>query len=190
MAPTYITNTVSSTTTDSTWFGWCNSTFSNLTTTASTMTSTVGDDIYRMWVNGCLVEVPKQSQEELDRVQQAYREQEEKYKQERLKREEDRRLAQEKAELLLVQHLNKKQKKAYEENRCIPVDGQSGKKYIIRKGRAKNIDVLKEDGTVDYRLCVHPQEQVPDEDTMLAQKLFLEHNEEYLISIANRHQAY
>jgi len=174
VSTTYIQNTCSST--DACWGRWCANTSLSTTTATTSFNST---DIYTIWVNSAITAPPQRSQEELDRIARVQLELEERYKQERLEREEERRLSQERAELLLIQHLNEKQKRVYEENKCIPIDGQSGKKYVIRRGRAKNIDVLKDDGTVEYRLCVHPQEQVPDEDTMLAQK--------YLISIANKY---
>src|SRR4030067_2260957 len=103
------TVTCSSPSTSLTWYGWCTNVISSSTTT----TVSSNDDIYRMWVNGLVVTHSKRSQEELDRLAKAQLEQEERYKQERLKREEERRLSQERATLLLIQHLNKKQKKAY-----------------------------------------------------------------------------
>jgi hypothetical protein len=50
-----------------------------------------------------------------------------------------------------------------------------------------NVDVVCKDGKVLHRLCAHPADFVPNPDTMLAQKLYLEHQEEAFVKIANIH---
>jgi hypothetical protein len=50
-----------------------------------------------------------------------------------------------------------------------------------------NIDVVNAEGIIAHRLCVHPMIGVPDSDTMLAQKLLLEHDEDRCIRVANVH---
>lgn len=53
------------------------------------------------------------------------------------------------------------------------------------RGRHGNVDQVDDSGRRIKRLCVHPVEGVPDADTMLAQKLFLEGSEEELLRVAN-----
>lgn len=101
------------------------------------------------------------------------------------KREEEQRLADARAKELLKGALVQAQLERFERDECIPVDTAKGNKYLIRKGRTKNIDVLNPDGTVKHRLCVHPASDCPDFDTMLAQKLWLEHSEDEILRMAN-----
>ncbi len=102
-------------------------------------------------------------------------------------RREAKRIADEKARSLLIATLNEVQLERFERDECIPVDSEKGNKYLIRKSRIKNIDVLDENGNCKHRLCVHPEEQVPDYDTMLTQKLYLETCEDELLKVANIH---
>ena len=59
------------------------------------------------------------------------------------------------------------------------------KRYRINRGRSRNIQLIDETGKVVKHLCAHPREYVPDADTMLAQKLMLETDEESFLKIAN-----
>jgi hypothetical protein len=61
------------------------------------------------------------------------------------------------------------------------------KVYRIRQGRSGNVDLLGPDGKPIRRYCAHPSLYVPDEDTMLAQKLMLETAEEQFLATANCH---
>ncbi len=96
-------------------------------------------------------------------------------------------MAEEKALKLLTKNLSKIQLERFLKDKCIPIDSQLGNKYLIRKGRFVNIEVLDEDGKVKHKICAHPRERFPDYDTMLAQKLFLESAEEEFLKIANIH---
>ena len=87
---------------------------------------------------------------------------------------------------LLRDTLTPRQLEAFEKDHCIPIDSEKGNRYLIRKGRAQNIEVIDKGGNITHRLCAHPVESVPDYDTMLAQKLFLEHNEEEFLRVAHR----
>lgn len=49
-----------------------------------------------------------------------------------------------------------------------------------------NIELLDDTGKPIERLCAHPALYCPDEDTMLAQKLAIETDEESFRRIANR----
>lgn len=92
------------------------------------------------------------------------------------------------ARRLLVDHLNKEQRAQFKKDESfIVVGGQSGKKYRVNKGRTANIQELGQDDRVVRRLCAHPGIQCPDFDTMLTQKIMLEHMEADFVRTANVH---
>lgn len=93
--------------------------------------------------------------------------------------------AEEKALQLLLDNLEENQVEIFKKTGCFVVTGQSGKKYKINKGRVRNVEELRIDGTPERRMCFHPELFVPDYDTMLAQKLMLELNEPEARRIAN-----
>lgn len=95
--------------------------------------------------------------------------------------------AYDKAELLLIESLTPIQRLQLKRYGYFFVQGnKTGDRYRIRKGRAMNIDVM--DGKrVKYRLCAHPAAHVPDFDTMLTQKVWLEHSEHEFLQKAIRH---
>ena len=98
---------------------------------------------------------------------------------------EKQKQAEEKALQLLLDNLEENQVEIFKKTGCFVVTGQSGKKYKINKGRVRNVEELREDGTSERRMCFHPELFVPDHDTMLAQKLMLELNEPEARRIAN-----
>ena len=59
------------------------------------------------------------------------------------------------------------------------------RQYRIKRGRTRNIELLDESGRPIKKLCAHPGEYVPDADTMLAQKLMLETDEEAFLKLAD-----
>lgn len=69
----------------------------------------------------------------------------------------------------------------------VEVIGLNGaiRRYRIERGRSGNVKQVDEQGRVLKRLCLHPIESVPDADTMLAQKLLLETDEEQFLQTAN-----
>jgi hypothetical protein len=63
---------------------------------------------------------------------------------------------------------------------------KSGHRYRINKGRAGNVQQLDDlTGKVLKKLCFHPTEYVHNYDTMVAQKLMLENDEEQVLKVAN-----
>lgn len=96
--------------------------------------------------------------------------------------------AEARAEQLLVENLSLKQRVEYLEHKHFTVHGR-GARFRIRKGRNGNIDVVNAEGILTHRLCGHPGIMVPDFDTMLAQKLALETDEDAFIKVANKHVA-
>jgi len=97
------------------------------------------------------------------------------------------RLARIKAEQLLLRHLTSDQKQDLRKYGYFKVY-VAEKVYRIRRGRAQNVDLVREEAGVlkpIETLCLHPDELVPDADTMLIQKLLLETDERQFLSIAN-----
>lgn len=103
---------------------------------------------------------------------------------------EERKEADARAEQLLLDSLNPAQRVMYEQAKKFIVEGgETGTKYEIRHGRSVNIHRLDDSGKTVDRLCAHPVLDVPDGDTMLAQKLMLETCERDFLRIANVHGA-
>lgn len=95
--------------------------------------------------------------------------------------------AKNKARTLLLMHLDIRQTLDFEKYGYFFVLGSEGNLYQIRTGRSHNVRLM--DPLLMkpiYTLCAHPTLAVPDCDTMLAQKLWIEHDEPAFIQIANR----
>jgi len=106
-----------------------------------------------------------------------------------IRAEGERAAARERAEKLLRENLSPRQReelaaKGHFHLEVLSRDG-SRRLYQIRRGRSANVKQVDDSGRVLKTLCCHPVEMVPDEDTMLAQKLFLESREEDFLRIAN-----
>lgn len=104
-------------------------------------------------------------------------------------REQERKQkeANKKADNLLKSLLTPEQIKELDEHSCFIVPSPSGDKfYRIKRGRAGNIEELNQKREAVATLCIHPRESVPNADTMLAQKLMIETNEDEFLRIANR----
>lgn len=103
----------------------------------------------------------------------------------------ERARAIERATLLLVESLSGAQLESYKGNgwfEVATVDKRGVPRiFRIHRGCIANIFEMSIRGDYIARWCVHPGLDVPDEDTMLAQKLWLETNPDGLLSQANRH---
>ena len=64
------------------------------------------------------------------------------------------------------------------------IGGKTGHKYRIDHGRAGNVKLMVND-KVAQSWCAHPAINCPNEDTMLAQKVMLEHMEAQFKDTAN-----
>lgn len=111
------------------------------------------------------------------------------YRQRQIAAEGERAKARERAAKLLQESLSPKQREQLQasgffELETIRPDGER-RTYRIRRGRSRNIQQVDASGRVLKTICAHPVENVPDEDTMLAQKLWLESKEEEFLRIAN-----
>lgn len=127
-----------------------------------------------------------------ERTAEEHRQQEQAREAARLYQEEHMRLSRlalDRSRELLLSHLTPEQRKTFEKNQWFVVEGGKTKvKYRINTNTyAGNIHVLAA-GRVTHRLCVHC-EDVPLHDHHLAQKLWLEHDEERILKIANRQAA-
>lgn len=113
-------------------------------------------------------------------------EREARYRAESLERER----AKERASILLQEHLTDEQKAELADKRYFTlatIDSATGERrtYRIHQGRAGNVEQVDDNGRRLKRLCIHPNIACPDEDTMLAQKLWLETREAEFLRIAN-----
>lgn len=91
-----------------------------------------------------------------------------------------------KATKLLLETLDRKQKKDLEKRKHFYVrGGKSGHLYKIKQGRVGNVELVDARKRVKQKLCAHPQIGCPDEDTMLVQKVMIEHMEDHFRDIAN-----
>ena len=98
-----------------------------------------------------------------------------------------RKAAQERAKLLLVANLKEDQRRDLDTKRHFIVHSKSGeRRYRIRQGRTGNVDLLNAAGAVVAKFCIHPAVLCPDEDTMLAQKLMIETDEDGFLLTANK----
>jgi hypothetical protein len=103
------------------------------------------------------------------------------------RRRDARAIAIRAADELLFSVLNEVQRQSLAKNAWFLVKGKSGKGYRLRKGRAGNVDEIDpKTGVVLRTLCAHPSMDVPDGDTVAAQKLMLETDDEEFFRIANK----
>lgn len=170
----------SSTSTNATWSGWCTATTWNTTTDATASTT---------WVYEAPTRTPEeealyQARQEQMRLENERRQAE--YAEQAKLAEEKRKAADEKALQLLLDNLDDNQAEIYKRTGAIPVTGQSGKLYRIRKGTCRNVEEVDCKGCVIRHLCFHPKDsQIPVYDSMLTQKLMLELHEQYARGVAN-----
>lgn len=92
-------------------------------------------------------------------------------------------MAGKRAQRLLAECLTAKQRHDLKRDDAFCV--QIGERcYRINRGYSGNVELIEGD-CVRARYCIHPREDVPNEDTMLAQKLLLEANEDEFLRVAN-----
>jgi hypothetical protein len=91
-----------------------------------------------------------------------------------------------------IEVLPEADRKTLAEEKCIYVKSQHGRRYRIKceKGQSGNVDLLDEHGRRTASFCVHPAYQknghlIADPDAWLTQKLYLEHDEDTFIKVAN-----
>lgn len=99
--------------------------------------------------------------------------------------EREKREAEERAEKLLVENLDEEQRQAYRDRKVVPI-ATARAKYLIKKGKVGNVVRLNDQGREAERFCVHPITDMPDQDVMLAQLLWLRWCEDDFLRVANR----
>lgn len=127
--------------------------------------------------------------EELTREQRRRQEEEAQRRRDEAARieQERRQAAQEakdRAEALLLRSLSDKQKADLQEKNYFLVEA-GGETYKIKRGFSGNVKKLDKDGKEIQSFCIHPTENIPDADAMLAQKLLLETDHERFLRTAN-----
>ena len=129
----------------------------------------------------------EERQEQLRRQERAAarrRQEEVRWQAEVVAREKAALAAAERAKALLVQCLNPEQRMDLEESGSFYVTTKNGNRYLIRRGWAGNVFKIEKHMRTEA-LCIHPREQVPEYDNMLAQKLLLEADEKAFRQTAN-----
>lgn len=184
-------DTGTTTSTSTVWTGWCTTGTNTISTTQTVCTSTTV--VWYTWCDGAtntytspqLAQVnDRQAREDYARHMAARNaEATERYAESERKRKE----AEARADKLLVENLTLQQRLDFEKTKSFMVKATSGKRYRIRCGRMGNVDMINAKGFIEHRLCAHPGVDVPNGDTMLAQKLMLEVDEPAFLRIANRH---
>jgi len=111
------------------------------------------------------------------------------YARQQLQLEGERKKARERAELLLQESLSAVEReelaaKGFFHVETVSPNGER-RRYRILRGRSGNVKQVDSNGKILKTLCCHPREAVPDADTMLAQKLWLQTREEDFLRIAN-----
>lgn len=110
---------------------------------------------------------------------------------ERAQRAAERKAADERARMLLLEHLTPEQREYVKKHKFFVIEGgKSKKKYRIwtERGTNGNVERLKDDGHPDLAYCVHLTSDkfvFPHSDHILGQKLMLEMAEEEIMKVAN-----
>ncbi len=89
------------------------------------------------------------------------------------------------AEALLREHLDAEQQGQLERDQAFLVSLTTGRRYRIQRGQQGNVFELDAQGRRVRKFCIHPDLSIPVADSMLAQKLMLEHDEVSFRMIAN-----
>lgn len=97
-------------------------------------------------------------------------------------------VAEDRAEALLRSALSPAQLAEYVERRRFHVVTPSGRRLRVEWGEVANVVELDAAGRDRAAYCAHPRERVPTADVLVAQKLFLEHDEEGFFRVANTHR--
>jgi hypothetical protein len=148
-----------------------------------TTTNQVNNLIWTAWNEG-LVNLREATAEQVAEAQRRARAEQE-YQ---VRVQAERGQAEKRAEKLLQETLTPKQReelaaKGYFELETIAKSGER-RIYRIKRGRSRNIEQVDDSGRRIKTLCAHPIAQVPDADTMVAQKLMLESQEDEFLRIA------
>lgn len=196
---TSTTNTTTSITADNLWRGWNQGTATTFTTNIWTNWTTnnvqviAGNNLHGVvwgqWLYQPVQPLVHQPQtpEQIRQAEAQARAQRLTWERAEKKRKREEAAAQKKAEKLLLEHLTPEQADEYRRLKLFHVIAADGKLYRIKRGWSHNLELIEE-GQAVKSLCVHPNQRVPEEDNLLAQKLWLESDPAELnrIAIARR----
>jgi len=170
-------STISPTSVD-VWTGWVTATGTAGTASNVTITAPWSDWVENAYVVNRvrIVSHPQPTAQEAEATRQ-------RIEMSRLKKKD----AKEKALALLRGALDQKQLEDLKKHNYFYVRSPSGKLYRIDEGRAGNVKLVDENKKRIKTYCAHPREYVPNHDTMLVQKIMLEHKEKDFLRIANVH---
>lgn len=134
-------------------------------------------------------ETHRRATEEQQRREQERQRQQREHRETQARIQIERSAAEKRAERLLQTALSAAQReelaaKGFFTLRTLSKNGEE-RIYRIRRGRSRNVEQIDAAGNRLKTLCAHPVAAVPDADTMLAQKLMLEDDEESFLRIAN-----
>lgn len=176
-------STVTCSSSDVIWYNWCDSyTTANTTTSTITYSSSSADATWTYWITEptsrvVVAERLPIPREDLERERAAIRAE---------KARRDQAIA--RATRLLNSNLTEFQRRQFQEHQFFEVLTQNGTvRYLLYRGRSANVYKLDAQGKLIGRFCAHPAQMVPDEDTLLAQKLMLETDPTEFERIANVH---
>lgn len=190
-----------SNTSASTWYQWCTSDSTTATaptantviwngwvassTTVSITAST--DATWYAWNDGVVSRVQvipyNAPSTETEAQRQARLQREEQYRQEAEARKKEQEEANARANELLESNLSDEQRRQLREIDAIIINLVSRQYRIRRDGAVHELD---KDGKPVASYCIHPRENFPPADIMLAKKLMLETDEGAFLRIANK----
>lgn len=163
------------------------------TQVSTASTDTADDVVWGYWVSTAAttgttyyVTVPAAPRQETEAEQQARVERERQNEARWARERAERDAAAARAAALLAEHLDDEQATEYEQHGYFTVISRDGqRRYQIHRGRSGNVREVNGNGHRLRTFCIHPGEAVPDEDTMLAQKLMLEADDPEFFRLAN-----
>ena len=156
------------------------------TTTTSNIVTASNSLIWSAWNQGLGQPTGEQVREAQRRAQEQQALDTARYAQVRI----EQTAANQRAEKLLQETLTPKERVELAEKGFFTLesiskrDGQR-RLYRISRGRSRNVHQVDDNGRVIKTLCAHPMALVPDADTMLAQKLMLQADQDEFLRIAN-----
>jgi hypothetical protein len=171
-------------TTTATWTNWTTST--NTTNTTApwaywTTNSTANVNmVWGPWVVAKNGSLPQRTPEQIAAAEDAARIAQAQYEERLAQQRADAAEAVKRAETLLHDHLNDRQRRALRTRGAFRVKGESGRWYEVGRGHHGKLTELGRRGKPVSRLCVYATGGCPEADQMLAQKLYLETAEEVL----------
>ncbi len=183
--------TTSSTACSSTiWTDWNNSSCCSTTATSAATT------VWYAWVHdgtgscytqaGRTCQQPQLSAEELERQVAEQKKIAAEWEAKARKEQAEREAAEKRAEELLIRCLDAEQRKQFRKEKKFKVIGGDGATFELGYTRSGNAREFDADGKPIARFCIHPREDVPIPDVLLAQKLMLETDPASFRKIANK----